>query len=153
VLDAHLATFDERVAKFEPLLKLIDELDAGVEPTVREAEFSVHFPSLDGAGWQTADRTGALVLMDYSEVQALAEIYTLQGFVNDNLQAALSSVTQAASTFAAYEDPYAMPPAARENLRARVAEIRGNLLLDRELCQQLLAAYTTRMSGAPTEGD
>jgi hypothetical protein len=55
-LDAHLATFADRIAKVYETLRLIRELEAGTEPTIREVNLTLAFPSLGDAGWQTAER-------------------------------------------------------------------------------------------------
>ena len=140
-LDAHLASFDERVAKLDNALKLLGELDAGVEPTVRAVSLEVHFPSLSNAGWQTAERTGAIALMQYPEVQQLAELYTLQSLFTDTLQPAFLAANHAGAILSATADPYAMPPPARDAMRARVLELRAYLDLGRQLGEQLADGY------------
>jgi hypothetical protein len=94
-LDAHLASYDERVAKLDDGLKLLAELEAGVEPTIHEVTLGMDFPSLNDAGWQTAGRTGAMALMEYSEVQELAELYTLQALFTDTLRPVLAEAIEA----------------------------------------------------------
>jgi hypothetical protein len=39
-LDAHLASYDARVASVDDGLKLLAEIDAGVEPTIHEVTFA-----------------------------------------------------------------------------------------------------------------
>jgi hypothetical protein len=140
-LEAHLAAHDGRIARLDPVLKLLDELDAGVEPTVREIELGFGFPSLSDAGWQTAEQTGALALMDYPDVQMLAELYLLQDLVTDNMSAMLITVHGAASSFTGSGDPFAMPPSVRDAMRAHVYDLRAHLALDEQLGRQLLEAY------------
>jgi hypothetical protein len=140
-LDGHLAAFDERIAKTDNTLKLLGELDAGVEPTVHEVPLDLRFPSLNDAGWQTAERTGAVGLMQYPEVQQLAELYTLQSLFTGTLQPAFMAANHAGAIMLATADPYAMPPAARDAMRARVLELRAYLQLGQQLGQQLSAGY------------
>jgi hypothetical protein len=136
-LDAHLATIGDRIARIEEALQLLAELDAGIEPTVRSVDLGADFPSLNEAGWQTAERTGALALMEYSEVQELAQVYTLQSLFVDTLPPALIAVQRAGAILNATADPFAMPPAAREALRAEVLELRARAGLAQALGQQL----------------
>jgi hypothetical protein len=140
-LDAHLATFDERKAKIDDALKLLAELDAGTEPTIRSVDFGISFPSLSDAGWLTAERTGALALMEYPEVQQFAQVYQLQALFTDTLPPALVAVQRAGAILNATADPFAMPPAAREALRAQVLELRAYLELAEALGRQLLDGY------------
>ena len=85
-LERHLAAFADRLARIDTMLKLIGELEAGTEPTVREIDLGMGMPSLSTAAWQTAERTGALALMEYVEVQRLADVYALQSLVSDEPQ-------------------------------------------------------------------
>jgi hypothetical protein len=142
-LDGHLAAFPERMARIENVLKLLGELDAGVEPTIREAELGMGVPSLGSAAWQTAERTGALALMEYFDVQRLADTYMLQALASDNLKEALATVNYAASLFLATDDPFTLPPAARDAVRARLLELRAQLQLDEQLGRQLLESYAS----------
>jgi hypothetical protein len=140
-LGAHLATYAERVAEIDNALKLLEQLDAGVEPTVREVSLLASFPSLDDAAWQTAERTGATALMQYSELQRLAELYTLQSLFTEALAPTFVAVNHAGAILAATSDPYAMPPAAREAMRARVLELKAYVELNHQLGKQLSDAY------------
>jgi len=142
-LDGHLAAFPERMARLESVLKLLGELDAGGEPTIREAELSMGVPSLGSAAWQTAERTGALALMEYVDVQRLADIYMLQALVSDNLKEALATVNYAASLLLATNDPFSLSPASRDAVLARVLELRAQLQLDEQLGRQLLESYVS----------
>ena len=142
-LERHLAAFADRLARIDTMLKLIGELEAGTEPTVREIDLGMGMPSLSTAAWQTAERTGALALMEYVEVQRLADVYALQSLVSDNLNDAIRTVNHAGSLFLATDDPFAMPPAVRDTVRTRVLELRAYLQLDEQLGRQLLEAYVS----------
>jgi hypothetical protein len=139
-LMTHLESFDGRVAQVENGLKLLVELDAGVEPTVRAVDLEMGFPSLNDAGWQTAERTGAMALMQYSEVQRLADIYQLQTLFTGTLQPIFVAANEAGALMNAPGDMFASP-AAREALRARLIEMRAHLELSRQLGQQLVEGY------------
>lgn len=139
-LDAHLASFEERVAGIDNGLKLLAELDAGVEPTIHEISLGMDFPSLNDAGWQTAQRTGAVALMRYSEVQELAEIYSLQSFFNNTFQPVFVAGTEAGAIMNAPGDVFA--PAMREATRSRLLEVRAYWELGRQLGQQLSNGYS-----------
>lgn len=141
-LERHVASFAERDAKLEAVLKLMAELDALAEPTAKEIELGIALPSLNRAAWQTAERTGALALMDYAQVQDLAEVYGLQALVENNAQTAFSAVAKAISAVSAAEDPYALSPEARAAVRERVLELRAYVYLDYDLSRQLVEAYS-----------
>ena len=142
-LERHLAAFADRLARIDTMLKLIGELEAGTEPTVREIDLGMGMPSLSTAAWQTAERTGALALMEHVEVQRLADVYALQSLVSDNLKDAIRTVNHAGSLFLTTDDPFAMSPAVRDTVRTRVLELRAYLQLDEQLDRQLLEAYVS----------
>ena len=62
-------------------LRLADDLLKDGTSDVHELNLGFSFPSLNRAAWQTAERTGALALMDYDEVKELSELYELQDLV------------------------------------------------------------------------
>jgi hypothetical protein len=140
-LDAHLASYDARVASIDDGLKLLAEIDAGVEPTVHEVTLGFNVPSLNDAGWQTAERTGAIALMEYSEVQELAELYALQQLFTDTLQPVMVASTEAGVTMNAPGDPFASP-AVRDSVRSRLLAVRGYWELGRQLGAQLSDGYS-----------
>jgi len=141
-LEPHFASFGERIAKIDNGLKLVGELDAGVEPTVREVDLTFGFPSLNDAGWQTAERTGALALMEYPEVQQFAEIYELQSLFVDTLEPAFVAANHAGAIMNGTADPFGMSPASRDLLRARLFEVRAYFQLGHELGLQLANGYS-----------
>ena len=140
-LDQHLALIDESIAKVDNGLRLLAELDAGIEPTIHDVPLDMNFPSLNDAGWQTAERTGAIALMQYSEVQELAELYTLQSLFTDTLQPVIVAVNEAGAIMNAPGDTFALPQA-RDAMRARLFEGRAYLELGRQLGQQLSTGYS-----------
>ena len=67
----------------------------------------------------------------------------LQALASDNLKEALATVNYAASLFLATDDPFALPPAARDAVRSRLLELRAQLQLDEQLGRQLLESYVS----------
>jgi hypothetical protein len=140
-LEAHLATYEERVDRLDNVLKLLAAQEAGVAPTTGQMLFNMEFPSLNDAGWRTAQQTGALALMDYGDVQRVAETYALQALVAENLKPLLLIGNQAGSIVETASDPLALPPPMRDSLRGLTAELRGIVRVDEQLGRQLLAGY------------
>lgn len=140
-LDAHLATYEQRIARLDNVLKLLDQQDAGVVLETGQMDFYVEFPSLNDAGWQTTQQTGAVALMDYREVQRLAELYTMQGLVTENQTSLFPIANEATVIVETASDPLALPPAKRDALRERTVAFRGIVRFDEQLARQLLAGY------------
>jgi hypothetical protein len=72
----------------------------------------------------TAERTGAIAMMQYPEVQQLAKLYTLQSPFTDTLKPAFMAANHVGTILSATPDPHSMPPPARDAMRARVLERR-----------------------------
>ena len=134
-------SFDARVASIDDGLNLLAEIDAGVEPTVHEVTLGFNFPSLNDAGWQTAEGTGAIALMEYSEVQELAELYALQELFTDTLQPVMVASTEAGVTMNTPGDPFASA-AVRDSVRSRLLAVRAYWELGRQLGAQLSEGYS-----------
>jgi len=144
-LQQHVETFEQRLNKVDAVFTLLRELDAGTEPSLKEIDFTFGFPSLSDAAWQSAERTGALTLLDYTEVQRLAQLYSLQALVTDNLPPALAALNQAGTLLSAFDEA----PASHDTLRARVHEVRAHLALDEQLGRQLLDGYDKYLGSPP----
>jgi len=140
-LDAHLAAFDARVGRVDNGLKLVGELDAGVEPTIHQVDLKFDFPTLNNSGWQTAERTGAIALMEYTEVQRLARIYALQSLFSDTLQPMFVTTNEAGALMNAPGEPFENQ-ATRDAMRARLIQLRAYLALGQQLGTQLSDGYS-----------
>jgi hypothetical protein len=141
-LDNHLGSYGERIAMVDVILKLLGELEAGVEPSVKEVKLDLPFPSLANAGWQTAERTGAIALMQYDEVRRFGSVYALQSLFAENLPPTFSAATQVDAILNAAMGPSGMPPTVRDDLRVRVLELRAYLDLGQQLGSQLSEGYS-----------
>jgi hypothetical protein len=148
-LEEHLATFEQRLAKLDLVFKLMAEIDSGAEPSVKQIDFMFGFPSLSDAAWQSAERTGALTLLEYTQVQRLAQLYTLQSLVTENLRPTLAALNQVGTLLGpTMEQPSEASVQVRDALRTRLHEVRAHLSLDDQLGGQLLDAYKEYAEGS-----
>jgi hypothetical protein len=147
-LEGHLSTHEARIARLDTVLKLLDAQDAGVHLTTGEMGVAIELPLLNDAGWRTAEQTGALGLMDYDDVQRLAELYAAQTLRAENLSSLFLVGNEANSIIETASDPFALPVPTRETLRARVIEARGFVMLDDQFGGQLLAEYEAYLGAA-----
>ena len=65
------------------IVQLTEDLLAK-RPSTAKPNLGLSTPSLNRANWQTADRTGALALMDFDDVREYSEVYELQSLVVDS---------------------------------------------------------------------
>lgn len=138
-LDDHLARSDERAADVETSLRLANELLKTKKSDIRKFQLNFHFPSLGAAGWQSAERTGALAHMDYSDVQQYATLYGVQDLYVAQGQRLLDGMVSVLSILEG--DPHAAPPNDLERFRQGLLALRGELLIDEQIGKQLSDAY------------
>jgi hypothetical protein len=143
-LHATLPSLDEHARQLANGLRFAEDLLRGGTTDIRQLHFPLQMPSLNRASWQTAERTGALGYMDFTEVRAYAEIYDLQDFVVQRQReqvARLADVT--ARLFAgAGGDPTRMRPPELEAFRARLLDALAGVTIQKTLVSQLAEAYT-----------
>jgi hypothetical protein len=139
-MEGHVAELPRRIEQLETAQQLLDDLLAERESSVHEVQIGLTLPELTSAGWETAERTGALALMDYADVQRLAKLYGFQGLFVSEFQRILEPLAQVEVYFRKG------PPVTHDDLQtARIAivELRGKLSLHEQLARQLGEAYAT----------
>jgi hypothetical protein len=149
MIKGHVVSLPARIEKFDAALKLVDDLLAGAQISSAEIELAVSLPELSDAGWQTAERTGALSLMEYADVQRLSRLYSFQDLFDRQAQGMLEPLTKLQAWFASESDPLAASPQALGNLRAMLLDYRGALHLHEQLTEQLVAAYSAYTEASP----
>ena len=93
------------------------------------------------SGWRTAERTGALALMDYEEVQKYSRIYDFQDLFMQQQRQALSQLDLAGSIFKANFDPEHPKLKDLEIFRTRVMDLLALVALQEEFGKKLLEDY------------
>jgi hypothetical protein len=78
-----LPAIEEHRKQLEVIVQLTEDLLAK-RPSSAKPNLGLSAPSLNRASWQTADRTGALALMDFDDVREYSEVYELQSLVVDS---------------------------------------------------------------------
>jgi hypothetical protein len=68
-VDGELAGIDERRKNLQAALRFADELLKTKHTSLQKLNLGSSLAELSAASWQTAERTGALAHMEYSEVQ------------------------------------------------------------------------------------
>jgi hypothetical protein len=75
-----LPSMEDHRKQLEAIVQLSEDLLAK-RPSNATPNLGVSTPSLNRASWQSADRTGALALMDFDDVREYSEVYELQSLV------------------------------------------------------------------------
>src|ERR1700744_4743731 len=78
--------------------------------------YTMQFISLDSSAWSTSRDTGALSYMPYQDVQAYAELYENQKYVNDQALEIFHRQTLAMTPVFTEEDISKLPPSEIESM-------------------------------------
>lgn len=125
-------------------IRFADELLATRKTRINSVE--LHFNVADqvsDSSWRTAERTGALALMDYDEVQRYSRVYDFQDLVMQQQRQALAQLAVASSIFKIdFSDPAHIGPKDLEMFRTRVMDLLALVGLQEDFGKRLVEAYT-----------
>jgi hypothetical protein len=79
-----LPAIEEHRKQLEVIVQLTEDLLAK-RPSSAKPNLGLSAPSLNRASWQTADRTGALALMDFDDVREYSEVALLYGLSREGI--------------------------------------------------------------------
>jgi hypothetical protein len=137
-VDGILASAAARQNDLDNALRLANELLNSKKSDIRHVNLGTSIADLSSAGWQSAERTGALTHMDYAEVQKYAGLYELQIAVQQ--RQVLGRLASALAVLGA-GDPHTAAPRDLELFRQHVLGLRADLIIERQLGQGLSEAY------------
>lgn len=140
-LARHFTDWDRSTDGIEKALTLANELLATKKSDIQQLELGFHLSSLSDASWRTAERTGALTYMDYSDVQYYAKLYGYQDLYASQQRRIMDRTVSALSQLAGGDDPHKAPPHDLERFRLELMALRGEMLADKQLGEALLKAY------------
>ena len=141
-LERGSASLEKHMNDLLQALRFADEMLRARKSDVRELNIGVSFPSLNRAAWQTAERTGALGLMDYDEVKEFGELYELQDLVADSQRQLLVRLSGLTAMIAgAGGDPTKATAQDLQVFRSRLLDSIGALTIHRSLADSLTKNY------------
>jgi hypothetical protein len=97
------------------------------------------------SSWRTAERTGALALMDYEEVQRYSRVYDFQDLFMQQQRHTLTQVVVAGGVFKADFDIERPNPKDLELFRVRVLDLLGLLGLQEQFGKKLVEDYAAAL--------
>jgi hypothetical protein len=139
-VDGILASAAARQNDLDNALRLANELLNSKKSDIRQVNLGTSIAELSSAGWQSAERTGALTHMDYAEVQKYAGLYELQNLFAVQQRQVLGRLASALAVLGA-GDPHTAAPRDLELFRQHVLGLRADLIIERQLGQGLSEAY------------
>ena len=142
-IDGEIAQMDERSKRFDTALRFANDLLKTKRTEIHTMELRVDFPTLSGASWQTADRTGALAHMDYAEVQKYAALYAFQDFLSSQHRRAIDAMAAALGILSNSEggDPRAAPPSELERFRQELVALKSILYVEEQMAHTASERY------------
>jgi len=122
-------------------LKLANDLISKGKSDVHELTLNFNIATLSDASWQSADRTGALGLMDYDEVRKYSELYSFQEFFDVQQRKAVDLVAASSVLIAPSFDPTTANKQDLAKFRENLMMLQASLMITDQLGRQLLEAY------------
>jgi hypothetical protein len=141
-LERTLSGIENDLEKMLHAIAFADDMLSTGKTKVRE--LTIHYNVADqvtDSSWRTAERTGALALMDYAEVQKYSRIYDFQDLFLQRQRETLAHVTLAGAPLNARFDPAHPNRKDLELFRARVMDVMTLVKLQQQFGQKLLEDY------------
>jgi hypothetical protein len=143
-LDTEIAGLAKRKSDLDNCLKFVDELLTRGKTDIRSIDLGLSFAEFSVASWQSAERTGALALMEYRDVQSLSKLYDVQGLYVAQQRQELERVANALTWGTG--DASKAPRADLEAFRHEVLALQASMLIEGQLAEQLSRAYKNTLA-------
>jgi len=140
-LDATLSGMQNDVKAFEAAITFATEMLRTKKTNINKLDFHLNLADLSSTGWRTAERTGALSHMDYSEVQRYSKLYDFQDLIVEqqrNMLGRLGGVTAILGSDFNPDDPDGRD---LERFRESVMELRAALVIHQDMAARLAQNY------------
>lgn len=128
-------------ADVENGLNFANDLLAKGKSAIRSVNVGFSLPSLSSTSWQTAQQTGALAHMEYDEAQTYSGLYYRQQMFDVQQTKAIDLVASASMLMAGSFEPDKADPQDVRRFREQLMLLQANLLVTRQLSEQLMKAY------------
>ena len=138
-VDGGNSTISTRQARVAGLLELVDLAIAKKPKDVHQIDISANLADLSAAGWQTAERMGALAHMDYDEVQRYSKVYSVQQLFADQQRKTLDHAIAAITVM--NTDPFSAPARDLDTFRGHLQQLRADLLVEEQMGKRLSEEY------------
>jgi hypothetical protein len=140
-LDATMSGFDRDKQALEQAIKFASDMLKVHKTNITSIELHYNMADLLSTGWHTAERTGALSHMDYSQVQKYSKVYDFQDLFLQQQRAILSQIAIASALIQGDFDPDNPNTKDLENFRERVMQLRGFMEIQQDFAKKLAERY------------
>jgi hypothetical protein len=146
-LDATLSGIEADRDAMLKAIQFADDMLSKGKTTVNSLQ--IHYNVADkvtDSSWRTAERTGALALMDYAEVQRYSRVYDFQDLFLEKQRQTVSQVTLAGAPLHANFDPNHPNRKDLEVFRERVMDVMALVNLQEQFGKKLLEDYAKALA-------
>ncbi len=140
-LDGVLAGSESRKKDLDTALRLANDLLTTKKSDVHQINLGFEIAELSTASWRSAESTGALGHMEYSDVREYSTLYEIQELLAQQQRRGIESVAAASAIFTDNRDPHQAPAGDLELFRQQVLGMRANLQIQEQIGRRLSAAY------------
>ena len=141
-IDNSIAASAATTKRFDTALQFAADLLRDKKTTLKEMNLKLDLADISSTAWHTAERTGALALMDYDEVQRYSRLYDLQDLFIEQQRGLLAQLTIASSIFTGDFDIDKPNVKDLEAFRERVTQLSGAYEINQQMARQLAKRYT-----------
>jgi hypothetical protein len=131
-------------------LQLANELIASETSTIQQVNLGFDVAELSSAGFDTAERTGALGMMGYQQARRYAQVYEAQRMFVAHQDRMLEQLEAAAASMTG--DPYGALPGDIERFRQHLLSLVAMLNIEDQLLARLAEDYREAMGGGGPPG-
>lgn len=139
-VDISLSEVETRKANIRNALTLANDLLATRKSAIQEFRLGFAIAEVSSAGWQSAERTGALSHMEYSEVQKYSRLYSFQELYAAQQRQAVQRLS-AAIALLSDTNPHEAQPDDLRSFRQHLLVLGGELDVERQLATRLSELY------------
>ena len=144
-IDISLASIDQKMREFDDAVSFADDMIRAGKSEINQLHLGMEVAELSAAGWQSADRTGALAHMDYAEVQQLSKLYGMQELVASQQRQALEHLTQASGLLRLSNPKSNFGPKDFEIFRTQVMTVRADVAMLKDFATHLAENYNEQL--------
>jgi hypothetical protein len=137
---------DSQQKELDNDLTVLDQIKAHPDAPPAQLGFSFHWSGFNDVAWKTAQSTGALTYMSYSDAIAYSDIYALQGELFNAEKDVTDEVLLASAFPSTQPDGWVPTPAQSDDLRTHIGVIRGRLMLLTSYLNSLEGAYKNALA-------
>jgi hypothetical protein len=140
-LDVTLVGVAGDLKRFDNAIAFAGDMLTAKKTSINELKLYLNFADVSSAGWRSAERTGALSHMPYSEVQRYSLIYDLQEQYTEQQRAMILQLASASAFLSGDFNPDNPNPRDLEAFRDRVLQLRSMLNIHEQMAKRLTERY------------